>query len=117
MDLGRGKSQLVRPLLNGDDLRTAPGGLSQSNGLDVANIDCELEEEPFTNEEGRKRQRESNKLAHLIASEGIKKRETTYLMNLVSSSAEEVVVDDRRWTEVMRETRGWRTVDEDRIDF
>ncbi|KAK5813261.1 hypothetical protein PVK06_028709 [Gossypium arboreum] len=40
--------------------------------------------------------RESNKVAHLIASEGIKKRKTTYLLNLVLSSVAEVVADDRK---------------------
>ncbi|KAG8486187.1 hypothetical protein CXB51_019581 [Gossypium anomalum] len=47
--------------------------------------------------------RESNKVAHLIAIEGLKKRETTYLANMVTSGAEEALVADRSWTKSLRE--------------
>ncbi|XP_052485099.1 uncharacterized protein LOC128040401 [Gossypium raimondii] len=47
--------------------------------------------------------RESNKVAHIIATEGIKKSETTYLMHMVPSGVEGAVDADRRWTESMRE--------------
>ncbi|PPR85538.1 hypothetical protein GOBAR_AA35150 [Gossypium barbadense] len=40
------------------------------------------------------RKLESNKVAHVIASGGIKKRETTYLMHMVPSGVEEVMADD-----------------------
>lgn len=47
--------------------------------------------------------KESNKVAHILATEGIKKRETTYQMNMVPSVAEEAVDADRRWTRSMKE--------------
>ncbi|MBA0582241.1 hypothetical protein Gorai_024392 [Gossypium raimondii] len=50
--------------------------------------------------------KESNKVAHILATEGIKKRETTYQMNMVPSVAEEAVDADRRWTRSMKERRG-----------
>ncbi|KAH1081859.1 hypothetical protein J1N35_021620 [Gossypium stocksii] len=43
--------------------------------------------------------REANKVAHLIAKEGIQKGETTYLQNAVSTGVEEALMEDRRWTE------------------
>ncbi|PPR82895.1 hypothetical protein GOBAR_AA37822 [Gossypium barbadense] len=47
--------------------------------------------------------RESNKVAHLIAKEGLQKREATYLLNMVTFGTEEAVVTDRRWTDSTRE--------------
>ncbi|KAG8482855.1 hypothetical protein CXB51_024210 [Gossypium anomalum] len=53
--------------------------------------------------EGDSRSRESNKFAHAIAKEGLQKRKTTYLLNMVTSGAEEAVVADQSWTVSMRE--------------
>ncbi|PPS02949.1 hypothetical protein GOBAR_AA17706 [Gossypium barbadense] len=50
---------------------------------------------------------EANRVAYCLAQEGLKKRESTYLTNLVSPSAVEAVAEDRRWTEVVGEER-WR---------
>lgn len=50
--------------------------------------------------------RESNKVTHCLAQEGLKNRETTYLSNLVFSSATEAVAEYRRWTKAMSEDRG-----------
>ncbi|PPR91155.1 hypothetical protein GOBAR_AA29529 [Gossypium barbadense] len=54
--------------------------------------------------------RESNKVTHYLAQARLKKRETTYLSNLVfSATAEaEAVAKDRTWTEAMSEDRGRR---------
>lgn len=56
--------------------------------------------------------REANKVEHIIASEGIKRRESTYLANQVHSGAAEMVAEDRR-TESMRELRRRRAGDEE----
>ncbi|KAK5784274.1 hypothetical protein PVK06_038797 [Gossypium arboreum] len=48
---------------------------------------------------------EANKVAHLLASEGIKKGESTYLSSLVPSGVAEVVAEDRRWMDEARESR------------
>ncbi|MBA0752977.1 hypothetical protein Gogos_019968, partial [Gossypium gossypioides] len=42
--------------------------------------------------------RESNKATHILATEGLKRRETTYLMNEVTSFVVKEVDADRRWT-------------------
>lgn len=42
--------------------------------------------------------RESNKVAYVIASKGLRKRETTYLENQVLSGTIDVMAEDRRWT-------------------
>ncbi|KAK5846015.1 hypothetical protein PVK06_002281 [Gossypium arboreum] len=47
--------------------------------------------------------RESNKVAYLIVIEGIKKRETTYIMHMVPFGLEGAVDAGRRWMESMRE--------------
>lgn len=49
--------------------------------------------------------RDVNKVAHLIASEGIRMRESTYLVNQVFSVTAEMVAEDQRKTESMRELR------------
>lgn len=49
--------------------------------------------------------REANKVAHFLASEGIKKGDSTYLLNLVPSGVAEMVAEDKRWTEEARESR------------
>ncbi|KAH1113961.1 hypothetical protein J1N35_007339 [Gossypium stocksii] len=46
--------------------------------------------------------REANKVAHLIAKEGLQKRETTYLLNMVPTGAEEALIEDRQWTDSSR---------------
>lgn len=45
--------------------------------------------------------RESNKVGHILATEGLKRRETTYLMNEVPYFTAKEVDADRRWTESM----------------
>ncbi|KAK5841196.1 hypothetical protein PVK06_010105 [Gossypium arboreum] len=57
--------------------------------------------------------REANEVAHIVASEGIKRRESTYLANQVHSGAAEMVAEDRRRTESMRELRRRRAGDEE----
>ncbi|KAK5842843.1 hypothetical protein PVK06_005254 [Gossypium arboreum] len=44
---------------------------------------------------------ESNKVGHILATEGLKRRETTYLMNEVPYFTAKEVDADRRWTEAM----------------
>ncbi|PPS20529.1 hypothetical protein GOBAR_AA00046 [Gossypium barbadense] len=46
-----------------------------------------------------------------------RKRETTYLMHMVPSNAEEAAADDRSWTKAMRETRGQRVEEENGRGF
>ncbi|KAH1065444.1 hypothetical protein J1N35_030431 [Gossypium stocksii] len=46
--------------------------------------------------------RDSNKVAHFVAKVGLKKRESTYLLNTVVTEAAELVLEDRRWTKSMR---------------
>ncbi|KAK5810549.1 hypothetical protein PVK06_025861 [Gossypium arboreum] len=57
--------------------------------------------------------RDANKVAHLITSEGIRRRESTYLANQVFSGAVETVAEDRRRTESMRDLRSRRRGEED----
>ncbi|KAK5842837.1 hypothetical protein PVK06_005248 [Gossypium arboreum] len=45
-------------------------------------------------------------VAHLIATEGLKNRVFTYLLNRVPPGAEAVADEERRWTERQRELRG-----------
>ncbi|XP_040935572.1 uncharacterized protein [Gossypium hirsutum] len=49
--------------------------------------------------------REANKVAHLLASERIKKGESTYLSNLVPFGVVEAVAEDRQWIEEARKSR------------
>ncbi|KAH1072462.1 hypothetical protein J1N35_024790 [Gossypium stocksii] len=56
---------------------------------------------------------EANKVAHIIALEGIKRRESAYLVNQVHSGAAEIVAEDRRRTECMKELRRQRADDEE----
>ncbi|PPS03436.1 hypothetical protein GOBAR_AA17223 [Gossypium barbadense] len=55
---------------------------------------------------------ESNKVAHVIASEGLIKRETTYLEKRVPSGAVDALAEDWRWTESRGELRAWKVGDE-----
>ncbi|XP_017624602.1 uncharacterized protein LOC108468221 [Gossypium arboreum] len=57
--------------------------------------------------------RDANEVAHLITSEGIRRRESTYLANQVFSGAVETVAEDRRRTESMRDLRSRRRGEED----
>ncbi|KAK5794836.1 hypothetical protein PVK06_036086 [Gossypium arboreum] len=51
---------------------------------------------------------EANRVAHCLAQEGLKKRESTYLKNLVSPGAVEAMAEDKRQMEVVVEVRGRR---------
>ncbi|PPS04457.1 hypothetical protein GOBAR_AA16206 [Gossypium barbadense] len=44
---------------------------------------------------------EANRVAHCLAQEGLKKRESTYLTNLISPGAVEAIAEDRRQMEVV----------------
>lgn len=44
--------------------------------------------------------REANKVAHLITKDGLQKRETTYLLNMINTGVEGVLDEDRRWTDL-----------------
>ncbi|PPS16861.1 hypothetical protein GOBAR_AA03713 [Gossypium barbadense] len=48
-------------------------------------------------------EREANKVAHLIAKEGLQKKETTYLQNTLTSGVEEALNEDRRRVESLRD--------------
>ncbi|KAK5804834.1 hypothetical protein PVK06_032485 [Gossypium arboreum] len=48
----------------------------------------------------------SNSVAHIIATDGLKNRVFTYLLNRVPRGAEAVADEERRWTESQREQRG-----------
>ncbi|KAK5839231.1 hypothetical protein PVK06_008005 [Gossypium arboreum] len=61
--------------------------------------------------------RKANKVAHIIASEGIIMRESTYLENLVSPGATGLVAEDRKRMENMGELRGRRVDEEEEIGF
>ncbi|KAK5774605.1 hypothetical protein PVK06_042461 [Gossypium arboreum] len=54
--------------------------------------------------------KDSNKVAHAIATEGLKKGDSTYLLSRVPPGAEVVAVavanEERRWTKHLREMRG-----------
>ncbi|KAA3474993.1 reverse transcriptase [Gossypium australe] len=49
--------------------------------------------------------REANEVAHKIASEGLKKKENTYLLNRVPTGVESAMMADRRRTETEQEQR------------
>lgn len=61
--------------------------------------------------------RKANKVAHIIASEGIIMRKSTYLENLVPPGATGLVAEDRRRMENMGELRGRRVDEEEEIGF
>ncbi|KAK5802518.1 hypothetical protein PVK06_030118 [Gossypium arboreum] len=61
--------------------------------------------------------RDVNKVAHLIASEGIRRRESTYMVNQVLSVAAEIVAEDQKRTQSMRELRSRRVGDEEKKCF
>ncbi|KAG8477463.1 hypothetical protein CXB51_031019 [Gossypium anomalum] len=56
-DLDSGKGQISGPSVASDVQKKVPSGMGRPNGLEAMNMDCELEDEPFINEEGKKRQR------------------------------------------------------------
>lgn len=51
------KSQLLGTSLNGYELRKVPSEMGPTNGLDLSYMECELEDDPIINEEGKKQQR------------------------------------------------------------
>ncbi|KAK5825721.1 hypothetical protein PVK06_020582 [Gossypium arboreum] len=46
---------------------------------------------------------EANKVAHLIAKEGLQKKETTYLQNMFTFGVEEALNEDRRREESLQD--------------
>lgn len=56
-DLTGGKYQLLGVSMDGAVPKTISNGLGCLQGLGVAHMDCELEEEPFSHKDGKKRQR------------------------------------------------------------
>lgn len=59
--------------------------------------------------------REANTVAHITLTEGLVRRESTYLENMVAFGAVGVVAEDRQRTESMRELRGRRVGEEENI--
>ncbi|KAA3471909.1 reverse transcriptase [Gossypium australe] len=63
-DLIPGKSQLVGSELNEVEIRSGSNDMGLSTRLDSTRMDCELEEEPIINEDGKKRQ--SNRMEKIM---------------------------------------------------
>ncbi|KAK5777230.1 hypothetical protein PVK06_045197 [Gossypium arboreum] len=55
---------------------------------------------------------EANEVAHIIATEGIKKGENTYLLQMVPYGTAVVADAERRWTNYLTETKGRRVEEE-----